>query len=84
MKEKVYAGRLNKPFKNELELKERIKSVWNECAKNTVEIRKAMKQFVPRLNAVADNNGYAIKTVFGWLITVGWQMDENIASLKDF
>ena len=65
VKEKVYAGRLNKPFKNELELKERIKSVWNECAKNTVEIRKAMKQFVPRLNAVADNNGYAIKTVFG-------------------
>ena len=65
VKEKVYANRLNKPFNNLDELKEKIKEVWSECATNTEEIRKALKQFVPRLHAVAENDGFAIKTLFG-------------------
>ena len=65
VKQKVYADRHNKPFASEDEMKQRIKSVWNECASNTEEIRKAMRQFVPRLKAVRDKQGYSIKTVFG-------------------
>ena len=45
---KVYEGRHNYPFKSDRELIERVKSVWDEFASNEVEIRKAMKQFVPR------------------------------------
>ena len=56
---------MNKPFKDEEELKRRIKSVWGECAQKKDEIRRAMKQFVPRLRAVEEKQGYSIKTVFG-------------------
>ena len=56
---------MNKPFKTEKELIQKRKRVWPECAKNKSEIRKAMKQFVPRLRAVNDNNGFSIKTLFG-------------------
>ena len=65
VKSKVYEGRMNKPFKNEEEMIRRIKSVWNECASNITEIRKAMKEFVPRLEAVQSNDGYSIKMLFG-------------------
>lgn len=65
VKSKVYEGRMNKPFKNEEEMIRRIKLVWNECASNTTEIRKAMKEFVPRLEAVQSNDGYSIKMLFG-------------------
>ena len=65
VKTQVYKGRMNKPFKTEKELIQKIKRVWPECAKNKSEIRKAMKQFVPRLRAVNDNNGFSIKTLFG-------------------
>ena len=65
MKQKVYEGRHNRPFTNEQEMITKIKSVWNEVAKDTDEIRKAMKQFVPRLKAVEEKRGYSIKTVFG-------------------
>ena len=65
MKEKVYKGRMRKPFKSEKELKQKIKAVWGECATNKEEIRKAFRQFVPRLKAVVDKNGYSIKTVYG-------------------
>ena len=61
----MYEGRMGKPFKNETELKRKIKSVWNECATNTTEIRKAFRQFLPRLKAVVEKNGYSIKTVCG-------------------
>ena len=44
LKTKVYEGRMNKPFVNEDALKRRIKSVWNECASNISDIRKAIKQ----------------------------------------
>ena len=64
-KRKVYAGRHNQPFASEEERIQRIKSVWRECASNTHEIRKALKQFVPRLKAVEEKDGYSIKTLFG-------------------
>ena len=63
--QKVYEGRVFNPFKDEAELKQKIKSVWKECAQNTKIIRKAFKQFVPRLDAVAEKEGYSIKTVYG-------------------
>ena len=65
VKEKVYEGRLNNPFEDEDELKRKIKSVWGSCSKKKDEIQRAMKQFVPRLRAVEEKQGYAIKTVFG-------------------
>ena len=55
---------MKNPFKNEEELKARMKTVWTECATNTEEIRKAMKQFVPRLRTVNEKRGYSIKAVF--------------------
>ena len=65
VKEKVYEGRMGRPFNDESELKQKIRSVWNECATNTEEIRKAFRQFVPRLRAVVDKDGYSIKMVYG-------------------
>ena len=64
VKRKVYEGRHNRQFTSERELIERIRSVWNEFATNKVEIRKAMKQFVPRLKAVEEKQGHSIKTLF--------------------
>ena len=65
VKTKVYKGRMGEPFKNEKELKQKIKSVWKECASDKKVIRKAFKQFITRLNAVVDNNGHSIKMVYG-------------------
>jgi hypothetical protein len=62
---KVYEGRHNNPFANYTELKERIEEVWQECATDLTPIRKAIKQFVPRLQAVADKDGGTIKMLFG-------------------
>ena len=42
VKEKVYEGRMKEPFRNDEELKARIKTVWKKCASNTREIRKAL------------------------------------------
>ena len=47
------------------ELKRRIRDVWDECATDLPQIRKAMKQFLPRLKAVDAKEGGSIKTVFG-------------------
>ena len=60
--EKVYESCFKKPFKTKTKIKRKIRSVWRECAGNTTEIRKASKQFVPRLKAVVENEGYPIKT----------------------
>lgn len=65
VKMKVYANRNGEPFKNEIELKRRITSVWNECATDLVPIRKAIRQFVPRLKAVERKCGYSIKMLYG-------------------
>ena len=64
VKEKVYEGRLNKPFESEAEMIRRIKSVWKECASNLPEIRKSMKQFTQRHQAVNQCNGSSIKMHF--------------------
>ena len=64
VKEKVYEGRHNQPFRNEGELISRIKKVWSSCANDKEEIRRALRQFVPRLKAVVDNNGGSIKKKF--------------------
>ena len=64
LKDKVYEGRHNEPFANEQELMARINEVWKDCASDLKPIRKAMRQFVPRLEAVARNEGQSIKKVF--------------------
>jgi len=62
---RVYQGRHSKPFANLSELKARIEDVWGECASNLTPIRKSIRQFVPRLEAVVAKDGGSIKTVFG-------------------
>ena len=56
---------MNKPFKNEKELIERIKKVWSKRTSNVKEIRKAMKEFTGRLEVVKELNGSSIKLHFG-------------------
>ena len=65
VQEKVYDGRYCYPFATIDELKRRIRDVWDECATDLPQIRKAMKQFFPRLEAVDAKEGCSIKTVFG-------------------
>ena len=61
----AYGGRHNRSFQNDDEMNAQIKSVWNEIASHTGEIRKEMKKFVPRLKAEDKMSDYSIKTVFG-------------------
>ena len=65
VQEKVYDGRYCYPLATIDELKRRIHDVWNECATDLLQIRKAMKQFLPRMEAVDAKEGGSIKTVFG-------------------
>ena len=60
----VYDGRYCYPFAT-IEEKRRLRDVWDECATDLPQIRKAMKQFLPRLEAVDAKEGGSIKTVFG-------------------
>ena len=46
---KVYQGRAGEPFSSEEELKTKIKTVWRDCATDFKPLRKAIKQFAPRL-----------------------------------
>jgi len=46
--ERFYAGRLNNPFKDENDLKKRIKAVRKDVGSDLDVIRKSMKQFAPR------------------------------------
>jgi len=64
VKDKVFEGRHNNPFKTEDQLKSRILEVWDQCATNLTPIRKAICQFVPRLQAVAAREGHSIKKIF--------------------
>ena len=64
VKVKVYEGMLNTPFRSEAELINRIKKVWKECASNKTEIRKSVRQFIPRLKAVVEKEGGSIKKVY--------------------
>ena len=64
VKTKVYQGRAGEPSNSE-ELKTKIKDVWKGCTTNSKPLRKAIKQFVPRLQAVEEKQGYCIKMIFG-------------------
>ena len=66
VKTKVYQGRPGEPFSSEEELKMKIKATWKDCAIDLKPLRKAIKQFVPRLRAVEEKQEYSIK-IFGWL-----------------
>ena len=66
-KNEVYQGRAGEPFSSEEELKSKIKAVWKNCATDLKPLRKAIKQFVPRLQAVEEKQWYCIKMIFGWL-----------------
>jgi transposase len=61
---KVYEGRHCQPFATLDEMKTKIEEVWDQCASNLTTIRKSIRQFVPRLEAVVDKEGRSIKTVF--------------------
>jgi len=65
VQQKVYEGRHCNPFESTDELQTQIIDVWDECATDVKEIRKAMKQFLPRLQAVQSKDGGSIKTIFG-------------------
>ena len=64
-KRKVYSGHHAKLFKRKKELQDRIYSVWDQCAANVELLRKAIKQFLPRLKTPATKEGRSIKTVLG-------------------
>ena len=64
VKAEVYRGRLNKPFENEEQLKRKIKSVWKKVGSNREIIRKALKQFIPRVRTVHESNGSCIKLIY--------------------
>ena len=66
VQEKVYDGRYCYPLATIDELKTIIHDVWDECATNLPQIRKAMKQLLPRLEKVVDaKEGGSIKTGCG-------------------
>ena len=64
VQEKVYDGHYCYPFATIDELKRRIRDVWDECATDLPQIRKAMKQFLPRLEAGDAKESGSIKTIF--------------------
>jgi len=63
LKLKVYEG-LREPFQDIPSLQERIIEVWNNVVELPV-LRRAIDQFLPRLQAVVTNNGRSIKNHFG-------------------
>ena len=63
--EKVYDGCYCYPFATIDELKIRIRDVWDQCATDLPQICKAMKQFLPHLEAIDAKESDSIKTVFG-------------------
>ena len=64
VKMKVYQGRAGELFSSEEKLKTKI-AVWKDCATDLKSLRKSIKQFVPRLRAVEEKQGYCIKMIFG-------------------
>ena len=65
VKTKVYQGRAGELFISEEKLKTKIKAVWEDCATDLKPLRKAIKQFVPRLRGVEEKQGHRIKMIFG-------------------
>ena len=64
VKTKVYQGRAGELFSSEEKLKTKI-AVWKDCVTDLKLLRKSIKQFVPRLRAVEEKQGYCIKMIFG-------------------
>ena len=60
----MYSGHNTKNFESEEELKDRIFSVYDQCATNVEPLRKARKQFLQRLKDVVTKERRPIKTVF--------------------
>ena len=65
VKEKVYSCHDAKHLDDEKEFKDRIFSVYDQCATNVEPLRKTWKQFLPRLKVVVTKEGRSMKTVFG-------------------
>ena len=65
VKTKVYQGRAGEPFSSKEELKTKIKAVWKDCETDLKPLQKAIKDFVPRLQAIEENQGYCINMIFG-------------------
>ena len=65
IKEKVQEDRFGQPFKSEGELKKKITKALSEVGQDLPEIRKAIKQFAPRLACVKEKSGECIKMIFG-------------------
>ena len=61
----MYSGHDAKHFESEKKLKDRIFSVYNQCATNIEPLCKARKQFLPRLKDIVTKEGRPIKNVFG-------------------
>ena len=61
----MYSGHNAKHFESEKELKDRIFSVSDQCATNVEPLRKARKQFLPRLKDVVTEERRPIKTMSG-------------------
>ena len=60
VQEKVYNGRYCYLSAMIDKLKRRIRDIWDECATDLPQIRKAMKQFLPRLEAADTREGGSI------------------------
>ena len=65
VKENVYSGHDAKTFEDEKKLKDKVFSVYGQCATNIEPLRKVRKQFLPRLKDFVTKEGRPIKTVFG-------------------
>ena len=61
----MYSGHDAKHFESKKKFKDRIFSVYDQCATNVDPLRKARKQFLPRLKDVVTKERRPIKTVFG-------------------
>ena len=64
VKTKIYQDRAGELFSSEERLKTKM-AVWKDCATDLKLLRKSIKQFVPRLRAVEEKQGYCIKMIFG-------------------
>ena len=70
VKTKIYQGAAGEPFSSD-ELKTKIKAVWKNCATDLKPLRKAIKQFVPRLRILLQNDIWLIEKFIMALLSCG-------------
>ena len=58
VKTKVYQSRAGESLRSEEELKRKNQVLWKHCGTDLKSLRKAIKQFFPRLRAVEEKQGY--------------------------